>query len=410
MAGPEEQNQKLSRLKIDKSAIGVRRARGRRGFIFAVLAAAAVLAALYLLGVFTKSYTVRPGSVTLMYPSQALTTLSASGYVVAERKAAVSSKITGKLESLMVEEGSKVKKGEVIARLDDADLLAAKAQAEATLSAARFNLAQAKASLYDAQKTYSRNKQLLEKALIAQADYDTSFANYRKAQAAADAAAATVKAGQAALQSAIVSLGYTYIRAPFDAVVLTKNADIGDIITPLGAASNVQAAVVTIADMSSLQVEADVSESGIEKVWKGEPAVIELDALPGVRFPAEVHMIVPTADRSKATVTVKVKFLKKDKRVLPEMSARVDFLSRPVSPEEETPRVVTDPAALIQKNSKTFVFVIKGGRAFLTPVDAGPRLGGMATIKSGLSPGDTVVLGPPAGLKNGAKVEAKTAA
>ncbi|MDA8085428.1 MAG: efflux RND transporter periplasmic adaptor subunit [Nitrospiraceae bacterium] len=409
MAGTEGQD--LSGLKIDKQAVSARRARkGRRTSFFIILAAVALLAALYFLGIFTKSYTVQPGSVTLMYPSQALTVLSASGYVVAERKAAVSSKITGKLESLMVEEGSRVKKGEVIARLDDADLLAAKAQAEATLNAARFDLDQTKASLYDAEKNYSRNRQLIQKALISRADYDTSFANYEKAKAAVAAAKATVLAARAALQSADVSLGYTYIRAPFDAVVLTKNADIGDIITPLGATSNVQAAVVTIADLDSLQVEADVSESGIEKVWEGEPAVIELDALPGVRFPGRVHMIVPTADRSKATVTVKVQFLRKDRRILPEMSARVDFLSRPVSPAEETPRTVINPGALARRGGKTVVFVIEGGRAFLTPVVAGPKLGDMITVRSGLAPGETVVVGPPEGLKNGSKVKTKTAA
>ena len=404
MAGQQEQD--LSRLKIDKPAITAHRGKNGRK-ILAAAAALTVLAALYFLGAFTKSYTVRPGSVSLMYPSQALTTLSASGYVVAQRKSAVSAKITGRLESLLVEEGSRVKKGQVVARLDDADLLAAKAQAEANLKAAQFNLAQAKATFFDAKQTFTRNRQLIEKGLIARADYDTSLANYDKASAAVDAARAGITAARATLQSAIVSLGYTYIRAPFDAVVLTKNADIGDIITPFGATSNVQAAVITIADLNSLQVEADVSESGIEKIWKGEPAVIELDALPGIRFPAEVHMIVPTADRSKATVMVKVAFLKKDSRVLPEMSARVDFLSRPVSPEE-TPRVVIDPGALVNEKG-TSVFVIKDGRALLTPVEPGQKMGGMLVIRKGLTPGQTVVIGPPRGLKNGSRVKIKTA-
>ena len=137
------------------------------------------------------------------------------------------------------------------------------------------------------------------------------------------------------MEAAKVAVEYTQIRAPFDAVVLTKNADVGDIVTPIGAAANAKAAVVTIADMDSLRVEADVSESNLEKVKVGQPCEIQLDALPETRFPGQVHMIVPTADRSKATVMVKVRFLDPDPRILPEMSAKVAFLSRSVNPEEQ---------------------------------------------------------------------------
>ncbi len=164
-----------------------------------------------------------------------------------------------------------------------------------------------------------------------------------------------LNANKAALNSAEVSIEYTLIRAPFDAVVLTKNADIGDIITPLGAAANAKAAVVTIADMSSLQVEADVSESNLKYVKLGQPCEIQLDAFQELRFRGEVHMIVPTADRSKASVMIKVKFLDKDSRILPEMSARVAFLERTVTVEEQKPRTAINPAAIIikreQKNS-----------------------------------------------------------
>ncbi len=401
--------QDLSRLKIDKSAVQFRQAKRGRRLLAALAVFLLLVLALYISGVFSRTYTVHVSSVALMYPSQALSVLSASGYVVAQKKSAVSSKITGKLESLMVEEGSKVRKGQVIARLDDLDLIAAKEQAEANLKTARFNLDEAQAGLYDARLAFKRNSELLKKNLIARADYDTSFANYRKALAGVDAAKAVIAADEAAVRYAIVQLGYTYIRAPFDAVVLTKNADIGDIITPIGAASNVQASVVTIADMNSLQVEADVSESGIEKIWKGQPCDIELDALPGIHFPGKVHMIVPTADKTKATVTVKVKFLKKDRRVLPEMSARVNFLSRAVAPGEEKPRVVIDPASLvIKKDGGAAVFLLREGRAIETTVVTDGQMGGMLIIKSGVKPGDTVVVNPPSGLKNGSKMEPAT--
>ena len=399
----------LSKLKIDKSAIQVRQWRRGRRYLAALIIIALLIFVLYMIGAFSKSYTVQMASVTLQYPSQALAVLSASGYVVAEKKAAVSSKITGRLVSLFVEEGSKVKKGQVIARLDDSDLIAAKDQAEANLRAARFTLDQARADLYNARLVFERNSQLLKKALIARADYDSSFANYQKALAGVDAAKATVSADEAAVQYAAVQLGYTYIRAPFNAVVLTKNADIGDIITPIGAAANVQAAVVTIADMDSLQVEADVSESGIEKIRKGQPCDIELDALPGVHFPGRVHMIVPTADKTKATVTVKVSFLNKDERVLPEMSARVAFLSRAITPEEEKPRVVIDQGSVVVKNNgAAFVFVMRNGRAIETRITTDGKMGGMLIVTGGVKPGEAVVVNPPPGLENGAKIKSAT--
>ncbi len=397
--------QDLSRLRIDKSALQVRRKKRGHKLMAAIAAILLLAAGLYASGLFSKTYTVRLSSVTLMYPSQALSVLSASGYVVAQKKSAVSSKITGKLESLMVEEGSRVRKGQVIARLDDSDLIAAKEQAEANLRAARFNLDQAKATLYDARLAYKRNSELIKKNLIARSDYDTSFANYNKAVAGVYAAKAMIAADEAALRFADVQIGYTYIRAPFDAVVLTKNADVGDIITPIGAASNVQASVVTIADMNSLQVEADVSESGIEKIWKGQPCDIELDALPGVHFPGQVHMIVPTADKTKATVTVKVKFLKKDSRVLPEMSARVSFLTRAVSPAEERLRTVIDPASLVMKKGGAYVFLVRKNRAIEMLVATDGKMGGMLIVKSGVKPGDTVIVDPPEGLKNGSRVK-----
>ena len=170
---------------------------------------------------------------------------------------------------------------------------------------------------------------------------------------------AAIRAFTAALHGADVALGYTYIRAPFDAVVLTKDADIGDIVTPIGAAAEAKAAVVTIADMNSLLVEADVSESNLKQVKVGEPCEIQLDAFPDLRFRGEVHMIVPTADRTKASVMVKVKFLDKDKRVLPEMSAKVAFLERPLKPEELKPRIAVNASSVVTQDSRKYVFLVK---------------------------------------------------
>lgn len=194
---------------------------------------------------------------------------------------------------------------------------------------------------------------------------------------------------------------YTRIRAPFDASVLTKNADVGDIVTPLGAAANARASVVTIADLSSLQAEVDVSESSIAKVRTGQPALIQLDAYPDVRFPGQTHMVVPTADRSKATILVKVRFRDLDPRVLPEMSAKVAFLERELSDEELVPRLAAPVQALTRRDNRDVAFVVKDGAAVLTPVTLGRPMGDLVEIAGGLAAGDRLVLQPPEGLSAG---------
>lgn len=398
-------NEDLSKLKIDKGAGGFRPARRRRRLYgIAALLGIAVLIALYAFGVFSSAVTVRVATVSQTYPYQAYTVLNASGYVVAQRKASVSAKTTGRLVWLGVEEGSRVRKGEVIARLESDEVEAAGNEAAANLNVARAQLEQVQAELRDAEAAFAREKGLLEQGFTTRAEYDAALARYRKAQAAIEGGQAAIRAAQAALRRAEVNVEYTLIRAPFDAVVLTKNADVGDIITPLGAAQNVQAAVVTVADMESLQVEADVSESNIGQVRLKQPSVIQLDALPESRFDGQVHMIVPTADRTKATVLVKVGFLEKDKRILPQMSAKVAFLSHPVPEAEQYPRVAVTPAAVVSRNGTNVAFVVRQDKAVLTEVALGERLGDVVEVRSGLKPGDRVVLSPPSKLRSGARI------
>jgi RND family efflux transporter MFP subunit len=340
-----------------------------------------------------------------MYPSQGFTLLNASGYVVAQRKAAVASKVTGRLISLSVEEGSRVTAGQVIALLENEDVLAARNQAEANLNASRQNLEQMKAELHDATLSFNRNKDLIGQGFVSQSEYDASEARYKKASASVGAAEAAVKASAAVLKGAEVAVEYTLIRAPFNAVVLTKDADIGDIVTPIGAAAEAKAAVVTIADMDSLQVEVDVSESNLQMVKSGQPCEIHLDALPDSRFRGKVHMIVPTADRTKATIMVKVRFLEKDSRVLPEMSAKVAFLSREVKPDEEKPRTALNPSAILTRDGRSIVFLIKEDRVIKTPITTGEKLGEMIEVLQGVKAGDTVVMKPLERMKDGAKIK-----
>jgi RND family efflux transporter MFP subunit len=400
-------NEDLARLKIDKTGAAFNgRRKGRLRPVLAVAAVIVLALAAYSLFL-DPTIEVEGASVSLLYPSQTFTVLNASGYVVAQRKAAVSSKATGRLEWLGVEEGSRVRKNEVIARLENRDVAAAREQAAANLESARSVLAQTQAELQDAMLNYNRSRDLLARGFISQMDFDTAEARYKRAQATVSGAEAAIGSAQAALRAAEVAVEYTLIRAPFDAVVLTKDADVGDIVTPFGAAISAKAAVVTIADMSSLQVEADVSESSLAKVKSGQPCELQLDALPDQRFKGAVHMIVPTADRSKASVMVKVRFLERDPRILPEMSAKVAFLEREIAPGEDRPKIVVNPAAIITRNGNPAVFVIEGGQVKEKAVKTGGKIGDLVEVREGVSAGDKVVLNPPKKLKSGSTVAVK---
>ncbi len=396
----------LSRLKIDKSAQALRPSRRRR-FLWPILAllATAALAALYAAGILAPAVAVQTATVSLVYPSQSFTVLNASGYVVAQRKAAVASKATGRLVALGVEEGSRVAKGQIIAQLEDGDAAAGRDQAAANLGNARAALTRAKAELEEAERDYERNRRLLGRGIISRNQFDLAETRYRLAQAAQAGAEASIRAAEAGLRAADVALEYTRIRAPFDAVVLTKNADIGDIVTPLGAAANAKAAVVTIADLGSLLVEVDVSETNIGRVRVGQPCEIQLDALPDERFRGGVHMIVPTVDRSKATVMVKVRFLEKDPRMLPDMSAKVAFLARPVGAGEKRPRLTVPRSAVVNRSGRTVVYVVEADRVRETVLRPAGELGDMIEVAEGPKAGRRVVLKPPAALKDGGRIE-----
>jgi RND family efflux transporter MFP subunit len=396
----------LLKLKIDKSKVAIGPRKKRKLVYWAlVIFSILVLGFLYVRGVFTPAIQVQVATVTQIYPSQSFTMLNASGYVVAQRKSALASKVTGRLIWLGVEEGSPVKKDQVVARLESQDVSATKDQAAANVSVARSNIEQAQAELRDATLSFNRNKELLSRGVVARQAYDDALARYEKAVAAVASAEAALKANTAALEGATALLEYTLIRAPFDAVVLTKDADVGDIVTPLGAAANAKAAVVTVADMNSLEVEADVSESNLSQIRLGQPCEIQLDALPEQRFRGTIHMIVPTADRSKATVMVKVRFIDKDSRILPEMSAKVAFLSRPVTGEEKKPRTALNQTALVNRKGGKVVFLVKGNRGVETPVSLGGPMGDMVEVLEGVKVGDQVVLNPSDRLKNGLKIK-----
>jgi RND family efflux transporter MFP subunit len=306
-----------------------------------------------------------------------------------------------------VEEGSRVKKGQVLASLENEDLIASRNQAVAQVKQAEADLGTAQAELVDAQLQYQRYKTLVAQDLVPKQDFDTADARHAKAQAGVAAAQARIRVARAGLANAQAALEYTYIRSPFDGVVTTKYAEVGEVVAPFGAAANARAAVVTMADLDSLMVEVDVAESNLDKVRLGQPCEISLDAIPDRRFAGEVHMIVPTADRTKATVLTKVKFLESEKRILPEMSAKVAFLSQPLDPGARQPRLIIPKGALISREGRTYSFLVTKNRVKLVPVTPGLALNELVEVAAGLKEGDRVVLNPPASLQDGSRVKVK---
>lgn len=395
-------NQDLSKLAIRRDASPKNTVK-RRWLRIALIAAAVVVAVWVAVGL-SRAVTVETTSVSLAYPSQGVTLINATGYVVASRKAAVASKGSGRLEWLGVTEGSRVRQGEVIARLENKDVAAQVQQAEANVRVARGQKEQAEAELRDATQALERAKDLFAKNFIAESARDAATARYDKARAAVSAAKGSLAAAEANLGSAHVAFDYTLIRAPFDGVVLTKHANVGDVITPFTSAMEAKGAVVTMADMSTLEVEADVSESSLHKVSVGQPCEIQLDAIPDTRFAGKVARIVPTVDRAKATVLVKVGFDQLDPRVLPDMSAKVAFLSRRLKEEEKRPRVAVNAAAVAERNGKPVAFVLRDHKAMQVTLATGERIGDLLEVKSGLKVGDSVVLNPGPDLMNGTRI------
>src|SRR5918995_298407 len=389
----------LASLRIDRSSQGGNlpaKSKAKRKIVIAVAVALVLAAAIMLLkGVFNPGVEVQLATAALTSPSQADAVLTASGYVVARRKAAVASKGTGRLVFLGVEEGDKVKMGQVIARLEDSDVIAARDRA-------RENLRLAEADLYEAKKNLERMRVLLKQEAIAPVEVDVADARYKRV-------VATIEAARYGVREAEVAVENTRIIAPFDGTVLKKNADVGEIVAPLAGAASSKAAVVTIADMSSLEVDADVSEANITRVAPDQQCEVTLDAYPQQRYPGFVTKIVPTADRAKATVLVKIKFKEYDKRVLPEMSAKISFLAIgyiPASTDHKLLLTVPE-AAVVTRGGRAVIYQIREDRAVEVPVSTGQKLGGLLEIKNGLKEGDKIIAKVDDRIESGAKVSVK---
>ena len=396
----------IASLKIEKAAIGRSSKKLRRRVLYLVILIVITIASY--LGynqVFSSRFLVETGTVTTVYPSQLFTLLNATGYVIPVTKAEVASKGAGRLEVLEVEEGSHVKQGQIIARLENQDVIATREQAAANVKVAKASLERAEAELKEVTSGLTRAENLINKKVITQEIYDTAVAHHSKAIAAVNSAKANILAAEAAYNGTNIAVEYTLIRAPFDGVVLTKHANVGDIVAPFASTIQSKGAVVTMADLDTLEVEADVSESSLHKVQPGQPCEIQLDAIPDVRFRGEVSRIVPTVDRAKATVLVRVRFVEKDGRILPNMSAKVAFLSQALTPEQQRPVTAVQPSAIVTNNGEPMVFLVHGNTVRKAPVETGERIGESIVVEQGLNPGDQVVLHPPEKLQDGSIIK-----
>ena len=375
---------------------------------------------------------------TVESSSAGIEILTATGYIVADRKAAVSPKFSGRLEYLGVDTGSRVKPGQVIARLEHRDLdaqlsdaksalanyQAAHSQAEAELEQARANLAQAQANHQKSSLELARQTKLLQDGVTSKADFDNATAQARVNEGQVRAAEAQIRATQAKIASSSsqihsaearvrlieAQIEYMNIRSPFEGLVISKDAEVGETVAPaIFGGTNTRGSVVTIVDPNTLEVEADINESSIGKITPGLQAEVTLDALPGEKLAAEVRKVVPTADRQKATVKVKVRFKEIDPRILPDMNAKVTFMQKPeAGAKSEASRVTVPKSAIAQRDGKSVVFVVKDGRVVLQAVTTGTEMGDRVEVKQGLAGGETVIIRGAENLTDGSRVKVKT--
>jgi RND family efflux transporter MFP subunit len=350
-------------------------------------------------------------TIALISPAQGAQLLVATGYVVPQRKANISPRIGGRVAKIFVEDGTVVKAGQVIAVLEDADYRAQLAQTQADVKAAEARKMRAEVDLQDAQRQYDREQIVQKQGVSTPAALDTATARLGGAKAALAASGAEVAAARARVDVAQVNLDNCYVRAPFSGRITQKLTDVGEIVFGFTSAGNAgNGGIASLADFESLQVEADVSESQVAKLAIGTPAEIVLDAFPDRRYRGRVAEVRPRVDRAKATVTVKVAFVDEAKDVLPDMGAKVTFLTRPLdeAAQKAPPTPAVAPDAVVDRGESKAVFVVQpDGTVRSVPVITGPPLGNLLSLRQGPAPGTRVVRSPPPDLKDGMRVQEK---
>jgi RND family efflux transporter MFP subunit len=353
----------------------------------------------------TVAVTMRTGSAAA--PGAVL---NASGYVTARRRATVSSKVTGKVLEVFVEEGKPVHAGQVLARLDDAQTQASLAVAEAQLESSRRGAAEDEAKLRQAELTLGRREQLARDQVIGKAELDSARAEVESLKARISLAEQQVRVSESLVRQRRTDLADMTVRAPFDGVAISKDAQPGEMISPVSAGGGfTRSGIGTIVDMSSLEIEVDVSESYINRVHPVQPVEAVLDAYPEWRIPGHVITTVPSADRQKATVKVRIGFEELDPRILPDMGVKVSFLSEraPAGNAAPRPRLLVPKTAIRSTDGRDVVFVVHEGRLERRAVKAGGADADQVEVLSGLTAGEQVVVEGPATMKDGDKVMVK---
>jgi HlyD family secretion protein len=336
------------------------------------------------------------------------TVLNASGYVTARRQATASSKVTGKVVEVLIEEGMKVKEGQVLAKLDDTNAKASLAVADAQLESAKASLEETRAQLKQAEQEYQRVIELAKRQVSSPSDLDRAESDAKMLEARLARQQVDVTVAERTVTTWKQQLDDLTIRAPFDGVVTTKDSQPGEMISPVSAGGGfTRTGIGTIVDMSSLEIEIDVNESYINRVETGQPVEATLDAYPDWKIPCKVIAIIPTADRQKSTVKVRVGFDKLDPRILPEMSAKVAFQEKAAGTSASARLAVVPKGAVQNDNGNDIVFVVKDGRAERRAITVAGVMNDEASVSAGLSGGEKVVVNPPQELKDGAKVKEK---
>ncbi len=333
--------------------------------------------------------------------------LDATGYVTARRQATVSAKITGKVREVRIEEGQHVESGEILATLDDSEAQVEVSLRQAQVASARAQQAEAESARANAEREYRRAQELAELKLVSVSALDAARTQSETLAARASSQQSAIRVAEESLQAARVQLDNTIVRAPFTGVVTVKAAQPGEMISPVSAGGgSIRTGIGTIVDMDSLEIQVDVSEAYINRVQAGQQVEAVLNAYPDWRIPASVIAIVPTADRSKATVKVRIALGSKDVRIVPEMGVRVAFLedrqATDAAGAAATPRGVLVPASAVREDGgESVVFVVKDGLAERRAVTAGGSLGDSRQVQAGVSAGDAVIVEAPANLQDG---------
>ena len=353
---------------------------------------------------------VQAAAVTERAAGTQAAVLNASGYVTARRRATVSSKITGKVIEVNVEEGRAVTRGEVLARLDDSTARAALALATAQAEAARRAVSENEVHLTQAKTTLARVTKLRKDGLVTEADVDNATADVDGTTARINALRQQINVAEAQIELQRTDLDNTVIRAPFSGIAISKDAQPGEMVSPVSAGGGfTRTGICTIVDMHSLEIEVDVNESYINRVRPAQHVSAVLDAYPDWQIPSHVIAVVPTADRQKATVLVRIGFEQLDPRILPDMGVKVTFLRDPdqeAAPAAQ-PTTLVPKVAVITDSGNNFAFVIVGDSVERRAVKVGGSDGDRVEVLAGLRSGERVVVSPPPDLKDGSKVMVK---